>query len=1073
MVFGAAASGAPVRDLANEQPTLPARTAPASELDPALQRVAAAASKPARALELAREAVLDVDGGGIRVVLSTSSAQAVRDAVVAGGGEVEDSYGSLVQALVPPDQLAPLAARADVREIDRPAVFAPAAVQGEGVAYLGADRAQAAGFDGAGVSIAIFDVSFAGYPDRQASGDLPAQVLTRSFCASGMTEGNGHGTAVAEVVHEIAPAAELHLVCINTIVELGRAKDYAVDHGIDVISMSGGFHSSGDGAGTGTGEFAEQPDGIAKSARDNGIIWVNAAGNEALSHWSGTLADPDEDRVLDFAAGDEGNSFVAGAGWSMCVHARWRAWAHSGVFSDFDLYVTSASGALVASSEADQRFGEPTEDTCFTNAGPTQSFSVALVHRAGDPTPLIDVFIPGAIDLEHSEARGSLIEPAASPSVLSVGAVCRHTGVLEPFSSRGRETGPVKPDLLGPDAISNATAGASSSCSSGFVGTSAAAPHVAGLMALLKDQHPGSTPSQLEGLARAWARDVGRPNEDLETGFGVARVVTDPPKIEGSTAFGLEGGVARGSARVVSSVAGTVRWQYGPSASYGSETAPMPLASSPAGVDVGDVLPFVPPGTHHARIVATSAYGTAFGPDEVFDSPTGPPTAGTLPAQAVTPVGATLGATGSANGTTTRVDFELGPTTAYGTSVAGTTIGVGRGITVTAAAPALRPATTYHYRAVATNSVGQVAVGRDVVFTTPPDVSVNPGTPAIGGSPVVGATLTAAGGTWSMLSPLSAPPTLGYQWLQCRAGGGFCAPVKGAVGAAYAVRSEDLGRSLRVTVTGTVPWGAASASSAATAPVTASGGAGGGGAGGGGGDGGGGGGGGGGGSGGAPDVEVTLGASSTTPTPNQVVELKVTIFNKEAVVGATGLTATVTLPADATLLGPPAFDRGSGCTGTRTLVCYLDYLPGRATTVLRFSINVGAAGDKTIGAALTLDVWDPDTANNSGALTLRVTRATVAGGRATPLVAGRTLTGRAGADVLRGTAGPDVIAGRGGSDRIYGGKGRDRLDGGAGNDAIYARDGVRDVIRCGTGRDRVEADRGDSVARDCESVSRR
>ena len=34
--------------------------------------------------------------------------------------------------------------------------------------------------------------------------------------------------------------------------------------------------------------------------------------------------------------------------------------------------------------------------------------------------------------------------------------------------------------------------------------------------------------------------------------------------------------------------------------------------------------------------------------------------------------------------------------------------------------------------------------------------------------------------------------------------------------------------------------------------------------------------------------------------------------------------------------------------------------------MLRFSINVGGAGDKTIGAALTLNVWDPDTANNAG-----------------------------------------------------------------------------------------------------------
>ncbi len=547
--------------------------------------------------------------------------------------------------------------------------FAPAAVNGEGIAFVGADRAQAAGFDGAGVSIAIFDWSFAGYPDRQASGDLPASVLTRAFCASGLTGGTGHGTAVAEIVHEIAPAAELHLVCINSIVELGRATDYAIDHGVDVINMSGGFYNSGDGAGTATGAFAELPDGIARKARDNGIVWVNASGNEALTHWSGTLADPDEDGVLDFAAGDEGNSFLVGAGRTVCAYARWRAWAPAG-FSDFDLYVTSASGAVVAAAEADQPGSDPTEEACFTNAGPTQFFSAALVHRAGDATPLIDLFVPGAGDLEHVEPRGSLIEPAASPSVLAVGAVCRHTGLLQPYSSRGRETGPVKPDLVAPDAVSNATAGASGGCSSGFTGTSAAAPHVAGTIALLKDQFPGSTASQLEGLARAWARDVGKPNEDLETGFGIARLVTDAPAVAGSTAFPLEGGVARGTARVTSSVPGTVRWQYGPSTGYGSESAPLPLASSPAGVDVTDVLQFVPPGTDHARIVATNAYGTTFGPDEVFVAPTGPPSVGTLPAQALSAVGATLGATASANGTRRGSDFELGTTTAYGISVA-------------------------------------------------------------------------------------------------------------------------------------------------------------------------------------------------------------------------------------------------------------------------------------------------------------------------------------------------------------------------------------------------------------------
>jgi Ca2+-binding RTX toxin-like protein len=46
------------------------------------------------------------------------------------------------------------------------------------------------------------------------------------------------------------------------------------------------------------------------------------------------------------------------------------------------------------------------------------------------------------------------------------------------------------------------------------------------------------------------------------------------------------------------------------------------------------------------------------------------------------------------------------------------------------------------------------------------------------------------------------------------------------------------------------------------------------------------------------------------------------------------------------------------------------------------------------------------------------------------------------------------------------------LDGGAGDDVLSARDGARDTIRCGAGRDTVTADRLDTVARDCERVSR-
>ena len=53
------------------------------------------------------------------------------------------------------------------------------------------------------------------------------------------------------------------------------------------------------------------------------------------------------------------------------------------------------------------------------------------------------------------------------------------------------------------------------------------------------------------------------------------------------------------------------------------------------------------------------------------------------------------------------------------------------------------------------------------------------------------------------------------------------------------------------------------------------------------------------------------------------------------------------------------------------------------------------------------------------------------------------------------------------------GSGKDRVSAGAGPDVIYTRDGYRDVIACGLGRDLVIADRKDKVGRDCERVRRR
>lgn len=81
------------------------------------------------------------------------------------------------------------------------------------------------------------------------------------------------------------------------------------------------------------------------------------------------------------------------------------------------------------------------------------------------------------------------------------------------------------------------------------------------------------------------------------------------------------------------------------------------------------------------------------------------------------------------------------------------------------------------------------------------------------------------------------------------------------------------------------------------------------------------------------------------------------------------------------------------------------------------------------------------------------------------------LRGGDGNDDISGGRGVDRISGGAGRDTISGGTGRDVISGGSGNDRIDARDGTRDRIGCGSGRDTVIADRVD-VVRDCERVRR-
>jgi hypothetical protein len=92
---------------------------------------------------------------------------------------------------------------------------------------------------------------------------------------------------------------------------------------------------------------------------------------------------------------------------------------------------------------------------------------------------------------------------------------------------------------------------------------------------------------------------------------------------------------------------------------------------------------------------------------------------------------------------------------------------------------------------------------------------VNTSPPTISGSAVVGATLTASSGSWSGSTPMS----FSYRWQRCNSSGGKCDNISGAKSQTYKPTKDDVGRTLRVSVTASNSDGSANAVSGPTTVV--------------------------------------------------------------------------------------------------------------------------------------------------------------------------------------------------------------------------------------------------------------
>jgi subtilisin family serine protease len=533
-------------------PNLPTPTGDQAKVDSILLDVAAIYQQQGRpaAEQAARDYGLLNDKNEVRLTLylTDTNTAPVEAKIKELGGRVVASYDNTIDLVITLEALsvvaqsnpvAQLAAFSTVREIkvtpllhDQSEAYQPislAALQAqmapiisEGVQASGAAQWQVAGYTGKGAKVAIVDSGFDGYQELLGK-ELPANVTTRSFTSDGTLTGSVHGTACAEIVHAMAPDAEIYLVAIEGPATYGAAFDYLISQGVKIISLSQG--RGGETRGDGSGAWTKPVD----AARAKGVLVVVASGNDGDGHYVGTYADTDHDGFHDFGPGKP--FLKVGVGSTLDVALRWDAWTGTPV--NLDLYVFTADGQLVASSRNVQG-GSVQKDPVERILIPLrrefqgQTYLIA-VNAVGATRPVkVEIFTKNS-ELELFTPVGSVATPGDAKGAFTVGATNVRNDTLETFSAQGPTADErVKPDLTGPDRVTTAAYTKKNPSEPSFPGTSAATPHVAGAAALVLGAQPNATPDQIQQFLISRVQDIEDPGVDDKSGAGDLRLGTPP-----------------------------------------------------------------------------------------------------------------------------------------------------------------------------------------------------------------------------------------------------------------------------------------------------------------------------------------------------------------------------------------------------------------------------------------------------------------------------------------------------------------------------------------------------------------
>ncbi len=482
------------------------------------------------------------NGDRVQVMIVANDAAAatqLRTAVIGLAAEVTAHYAQWIDVYIPVANLVALAQLPGVNIVRRiipvyPVDAEPTAetlnIVGrperigsnitQGFAASGMANWQAFGQYGQGVRIAILD-SFYNYTSAQAVGDLPYSLQIYGS----LDLSSPHGTAVAEIIYDLAPSAAITLASPSDFSATAMAQYITAlaQAGNRIISSSIGPLYTGAGDGNDPLSAA-----ITQARTTYNTLFFQAGGNQSQKHWDGTWLDGDNDGNLEFSGNAEINEIgYIQQGTLVTLYLRWNAWPTTN--QDYDLYLWrwnagTAQWENVASSLLNQgQFNLSPEEgiEIYPSTTAYYGFSVRRFSATGTHTF-------SAISYRQSfgitVADRSLIDPATGSNTVGVAALDANSPYpLEIYSSRGPTYGPggvfgggiSQPRIAGYANVNTFAYGPS-----GFNGTSSATPHVAAAAAVVLSAYPYYSATQVQSFLESRAVDMGLTGWDSTYGYG-------------------------------------------------------------------------------------------------------------------------------------------------------------------------------------------------------------------------------------------------------------------------------------------------------------------------------------------------------------------------------------------------------------------------------------------------------------------------------------------------------------------------------------------------------------------------